>query len=129
MSPTEQVKVANIARYHRGAAPKKRHRNYGALEKSIRRRIKRLAAILRVADGLDRGHSGAARRLKVRWLPTALRVTPIAEPETHPMRLEIWGAHRKSGLLADIIGVPVEIVSPDGTVLSSDALEGGEREE
>ena len=109
--------------------PAKRHENYGPLDRALRRRIRRLAAILRVADGLDRAQPGAVQRLKVRWLPNVLRLTPVAEPETHPLRLEIWGAHRKSGLLADIIGVPVEVVGPDGTVLSSDALEGGEREE
>jgi exopolyphosphatase/pppGpp-phosphohydrolase len=39
-----------------------------------------------------------------------------------------WGAHRKSGLLAEIAGVPIEIVMPDGTVLSSTNLEGPEDE-
>ena len=39
------------------------------------------------------------------------------------MRLEMWGANRKSGLLAELIGVPVEIVAPDGRVLSSEAVE------
>src|SRR5207253_783525 len=66
-TPTEQVIIANVARYHRGAAPRRRHRNFGGLDRDLRRRIKRLAAILRVADGFDRGHAGSAATLKVRW--------------------------------------------------------------
>jgi exopolyphosphatase/guanosine-5'-triphosphate,3'-diphosphate pyrophosphatase len=116
--PTEQVVIANVARYHRGAPPRRKHRNYGALDKRLRVRIKRLAALLRVADGLDRGHVGAVARLKVRWLQRALRITPVPAPRAQ-MRLELWGGNRKSELLAEVAGAPVEIVLPDGSVLSS----------
>lgn len=123
MSPSDQVVVANISRYHRGGAPKKRHRNFGMLEKSLRLRIKRLSAILRVADGFDRGHVSAVADLKVRWTQRALRITPVPAHGRASMRLEMWGANRKSELLADMAGVPVEIVGPDGKVLSSEAVE------
>jgi exopolyphosphatase / guanosine-5'-triphosphate,3'-diphosphate pyrophosphatase len=126
MSPAEQVIVANLARYHRGAPPKKKHRNYGTLDRDMRRRIKRLAALLRVADGLDRGHAGAVHALRIRKVGEVLRLTPEPESEQHPVRLEAWGAHRKSALLAEVLGMPVEIVSSDGTVLSSEALEPAE---
>jgi hypothetical protein len=39
------------------------------------------------------------------------------------VRLEAWGASRKAGLLADLLEQPVEIVAPDGSVLSSDEVE------
>ena len=120
MSPTDQVVVANVARYHRGAAPRRRNRNFGALDRDLRRRIKRLAAILRVADGFDRGHVGGVASLKVRWMKRALRITPTPARAGYPMRLETWGAQRKSGLLARLAGVPVEIVTPGGVALSSD---------
>jgi exopolyphosphatase/guanosine-5'-triphosphate,3'-diphosphate pyrophosphatase len=126
MSPAEQVVVANLARYHRGAPPKKKHRNYGTLDRDMRRRIKRLAALLRVADGLDRGHSGAVHALRIRKVGDVLRLTPEAESEQQPVRLEAWGAHRKSALLAEVLGMPVEIVAPDGSVLSSESLEPAE---
>jgi exopolyphosphatase/guanosine-5'-triphosphate,3'-diphosphate pyrophosphatase len=119
MSPVEQVIVANVARYHRGEAPKQRHRNFGTLDKTLRKRIRRLSAILRIADGLDRGHVGAVGDVKVRWLGRAIRITPVASDPRHTLRLELWGAHRKSGLLAKLAGVPVEIVAPDKSVLSS----------
>jgi exopolyphosphatase/guanosine-5'-triphosphate,3'-diphosphate pyrophosphatase len=123
MSPTDQVVVANVARYHRGARPKKKHRNFGALGPKLRNRIRRLSAILRLADGLDRGHVGAVSSLKVRWLDRAVRITPVPARPSHSLRLEMWGAQRKSWLLAKVVGKPVEIVAPDGGVLSSADLD------
>lgn len=123
VTPEEQVLIANVARYHRGSRPKRKHRNYGELDKSLRYRVRALAALLRVADGFDRGHVGAVEALKVRWLDRALRITPSPARKDAPMRLEMWGAHRKSELLARVAKRPVEIVAPDGSVLSSDAMD------
>ena len=123
ITPEEQVLIANVAMYHRGGEPKKKHRNYGELDKPLRRRVKRLAALLRVADGLDRGHVGAVETVKVRWLDRAIRIAPVPVRADAPMRLEMWGAHRKSALLARVADRPVEIVAPDGSVLSSSLLD------
>ncbi|HKG95090.1 MAG TPA: Ppx/GppA phosphatase family protein [Gemmatimonadaceae bacterium] len=117
ITPEEQVVIANVARYHRGAPPKKSHRNYGSLDRTLRRRIRRLSALLRVADGFDRGHAGAIERVKVRWTERALRLTAVPAPRVHTLRLELWGASRKSELLATVAGVPVEVLSPGGEVV------------
>jgi exopolyphosphatase/guanosine-5'-triphosphate,3'-diphosphate pyrophosphatase len=121
MSPTEQVIVAHVGRYHRGAEPNRRkHKAYGALDRQTRARIKRLAAILRIADGFDRGHVGAVDKVKVRWMERALRLTPVPVPKAKSLRLELWGASRKAALLEKVIGGPVEMVGLDGKV-----VEGG----
>jgi exopolyphosphatase/guanosine-5'-triphosphate,3'-diphosphate pyrophosphatase len=117
MSPEEQVMVANVARYHRGAAPKLSHRHFAALDAETRRRVRLLSAILRVADGFDRGHVSSLRGLKVRWSDRALRITAVPIPKARSLRLELWGAARKSKLLAKVTGLPVEIVAPDGSVV------------
>ena len=122
VTPEEQVLIANVARYHRGAEPSKEHPEYAQLEKPLRVRVKRLSAILRVADGFDRGHVGAVESFKVRWLARALRITPVPTRANANLRLEVWGAHRKSALLAGVADRPVEIVAPDGAVLSSTQL-------
>jgi exopolyphosphatase/guanosine-5'-triphosphate,3'-diphosphate pyrophosphatase len=119
-TPAEQIIVANVARYHRGAEPKKKHRNYGPLDKSMRDTIKRLSAILRVADGYDRGHAGAVAEIRVRWMERALRLTAVPSRPSANLRLELWGASRKSQLLSEVAGVPVEIVAPDGSVMTYD---------
>jgi exopolyphosphatase / guanosine-5'-triphosphate,3'-diphosphate pyrophosphatase len=125
MPPSEQVVVANVARYHRGNPPKKEHPNYGPLDSTLRRRIKRLSAILRVADGFDRGHVSAVADLKTRWMQRAIRITPVPATAKTSMRLEMWGANRKSELLEKVTGVPIEIVAPDGEILSSSEIESG----
>jgi exopolyphosphatase/guanosine-5'-triphosphate,3'-diphosphate pyrophosphatase len=120
--PAEQIVIANVARYHRGASPRRKHGNYGALDKPMRKRIKRLAAILRVADGLDRSHMGAVSDIRVRWTQRAIRITPVPRRAKDSLRLEVWGAHRKSELLASVAGLPVEIVSPSRDVFSSETV-------
>lgn len=57
--------IALIARYHRGAMPdKKKHQDYGQLDKKERKIVKRLSAILRLCDGLDRAHMQLIKALK-----------------------------------------------------------------
>jgi exopolyphosphatase/guanosine-5'-triphosphate,3'-diphosphate pyrophosphatase len=79
---------------------------------------------LRVADGFDRGHANAVGEIKVRWLERALRLTAVPSRSNANLRLELWGASRKSNLLAEVAGVPVEIVGPDGSVMTYDDEDG-----
>jgi exopolyphosphatase/guanosine-5'-triphosphate,3'-diphosphate pyrophosphatase len=55
-SARERDLVANIARYHRKALPADRHAEYMALDDDDRTLVRRLAALLRLADGLDADH-------------------------------------------------------------------------
>ncbi len=110
MTPEEQMMVALVARYHRGASPQPKHEGFGRLDPENRRRVEILSAVLRVADGLDRGHVGAVASVKVRWTERALRITPVKHPRAKVMRLEIWGAQRKSELLERVTGLPLVLV-------------------
>jgi len=56
LSPTEMLMVANIARYHRKNIPGPTHPEFMRLSESNRNRTTHLAAILRIADALDRAH-------------------------------------------------------------------------
>jgi exopolyphosphatase/guanosine-5'-triphosphate,3'-diphosphate pyrophosphatase len=109
MTPDEQVVIANVARYHRGAEPKKQHRNLEALSLEGRERVTRLAALLRVADGFDRGHVAAVEKLLVRVAGGVIRIRPYARKAGDDLRLERWGASRKSGLLESVSGLRVEV--------------------
>jgi len=116
VSPEQKVLIAHVARYHRGAEPRRRHREYAQLDQETRRKICRLAAILRLADGLDRGHAGAVKQLKVRWLARAVRVMLFPHTKATSLRLEVWGATRKSELLEKVCKRSIELVAPDGSV-------------
>jgi exopolyphosphatase/guanosine-5'-triphosphate,3'-diphosphate pyrophosphatase len=116
VSPEEQNMIAHVARYHRGTEPRRRHREYAQLDTRTRQRIKRLAAILRLADGLDRGHAGAVRQVKVRWLSRAVRIMLLPHGKATSLRLEVWGATRKAGALEKLTRRNVELVARDGSV-------------
>jgi exopolyphosphatase/guanosine-5'-triphosphate,3'-diphosphate pyrophosphatase len=53
----EEVEVmASLARYHKGGGPKESHENWQRLDAYLRPVVEKLAALLRIADGLDRSH-------------------------------------------------------------------------
>ncbi|HYW49957.1 MAG TPA: hypothetical protein VE861_05085, partial [Gemmatimonadaceae bacterium] len=97
-----------------GAVPKEKHPSFAQLTKEQQHRVRRLSALLRVADGFDRGHVCAVQQVKVRWTERALRLTPVPDPRARGTRLELWGASRKSDLLEKIIDQPVLVIGPDG---------------
>ena len=126
VAPDAQVIVAHVARFHRGGAPsRKRHREFAQLDQAVRRRVRRLAAILRIADGFDRGHVAAVDKVRVRWLDRAVRITPVPAPRAHSLHLELWGGARKAQLLERVIGLPVEIVGPGGKPVRGDEHDDG----
>jgi exopolyphosphatase/guanosine-5'-triphosphate,3'-diphosphate pyrophosphatase len=63
---TDQVAVvANVARYYRKATPSEEHENFAQLSAWQKDVVCKLAAILRVADALDRGRRRAVRDVGV----------------------------------------------------------------
>lgn len=103
----EEIEViANVARYHRRSTPKKRHGEYWKLAPSIRKRIKNLSGILRVADGLDRSHYQNVQKLDIEI--TSKEIILKIEVQSDP-QLEIWGAQRKAHLLREVTGRKISI--------------------
>ncbi len=62
-SDEERHEVACIARYHRRALPSNDHAEYAVLNRSARKRVSYLSALLRVADALDYNHDARVLRL------------------------------------------------------------------
>ena len=62
--------IASIARYHKGKGPKQSHENWKRLDPYAKPVVEKLAALVRVADGLDRSHrqlvTGVSCRLRSR---------------------------------------------------------------
>jgi exopolyphosphatase/guanosine-5'-triphosphate,3'-diphosphate pyrophosphatase len=57
--------IANIARYHRRALPQRSHVSFVSLDRDERMIVSKLAAILRVANALDKDHSQNIMDLKI----------------------------------------------------------------
>lgn len=104
-SPREVDLVANVARYHRRAYPQKSHPAFGRLEKADRRLVRRLAGILRVADGLDRTHTRRVSAVQCEQRRGRLRLVVSAASDP---RVEIWDAERKAGLLQRVLDTTLE---------------------
>jgi len=98
--------IANVARYHRRSTPKKRHSEYWKMPAPIRKRIKKLSGILRVADGLDRSHYQNVKDLEVYSEDDYIKINIRTEGEPH---LEIWGAERKAELFKEVTGKKLKI--------------------
>jgi len=79
--------IGSIARYHRGALPKDKHDHLTALSPVDQYHVTVLAAMLRVADGLDRTHRNVVEDLACRLTPWQIILTcdvcmyPIPERE------------------------------------------------
>jgi exopolyphosphatase/guanosine-5'-triphosphate,3'-diphosphate pyrophosphatase len=101
LSPDERAIVANIARYHRKSPPDASHPNFRELDKDSRGKVRGLAAVLRVADALDREHRGKVDSVRgvVDKTKSRLLLFVTGEPERE---LEEWTVKAKSGLLHDV---------------------------
>jgi exopolyphosphatase/guanosine-5'-triphosphate,3'-diphosphate pyrophosphatase len=112
----DELKVmALAARYHRKAEPpgasakksvRRRHKQFCALPGRARKRVRTLAALLRVADALDRTHGRLVRavRCQVRPKTLELRIEVEGDPE-----LELWAARRKGDLLEALTGLRLRL--------------------
>jgi exopolyphosphatase/guanosine-5'-triphosphate,3'-diphosphate pyrophosphatase len=58
--------VAQVARYHRHAMPTLDHAGYASLSTDDRIRVSKLAALLRVADALERTHAQRVAQIEIR---------------------------------------------------------------
>ena len=105
-SPREVEMIANVARYHRRAFPKKSHENFARLDKNDRRLVRQLAGILKVAEGLDRTHGQVIRGLLVEVDDDGVKV--VVDAKTDP-QVEISDSVRKSPLFEETFGVDLEI--------------------
>ena len=115
--PDEIETIALVARYHRRATPKKRHAGCAGSPAGAAARIRTLAAILRLAESLDRSHaqtiSGVELHDRGEDALLQLRTTGDAE-------LELWAANRHAVPFERLIGKPLRVeVSRTASMLNN----------
>ncbi|KAB2881381.1 Ppx/GppA family phosphatase [bacterium] len=101
---TEKEIIANIARYHRKSHPKPKHDGYNYLTENERVIVKKLAGILRLADGLDRSHISKVSSVKCRVQP---RSFILKIKSSSKIDLEEWAVNMKKGLFEEVFHKPV----------------------
>jgi len=107
LTAREKAIVANIARYHRSAQPKLKHKGFAALDLDDREVVCKLGAILRLADGLDRTHTCAVDDLSVEWLADTLIVWLYPPTDN---AIEQWAGQKKSRFFQEVFGVTVRVL-------------------
>lgn len=106
LKPEDRRMIALIARYHRRAMPSPRHNAYQSLSAENRDRVKTLAAILRIADALDRGHRGKTRDMLVK----VKKGSVVLEVKTSDdLSLEVWTVERKAELFRNVFGRDIRV--------------------
>jgi exopolyphosphatase / guanosine-5'-triphosphate,3'-diphosphate pyrophosphatase len=91
--------IAQIARYHRKSQPKSKHDDFASLPKDQKRTVRTLAALLRVADALDRRHLQLVREVRVRIRESAV-VFKLDAPR--PVSVEKAAGEKKGDLLRNL---------------------------
>lgn len=99
--------IAQVARFHRKSIPsEKAHDDFAALPAKDRGRVRWLAGLLRVADGLDRRHIQAVTAVRVTQVGRVIRITASG---VDALTTEVTGALKKADVLEEILGCRVEI--------------------
>ncbi|MDP4267948.1 MAG: HD domain-containing protein [Bacteroidota bacterium] len=107
----EEIKIiANIARYHRGKMPRNSHKCFSALDNDKDRElVKKLGAIVRIADGLDRGHVSAIEDLNCFYDSFSNIFYIILESKHFSCQLEMLAIENKKDLFEKVFNVQVKV--------------------
>lgn len=104
LSQRERSIVALVSRYHRKRGPSRKHAEFAALPAAEQAIVRRLSGLLRVADGLDRGHTAVVERVEAILAPGSCTIRVAPRLQGADLSLEAWGAARKSDVLAKALG-------------------------
>ena len=98
--------VALVARYHRHSCPVLDHPGYAALTTEDRIRVNKLAALLRVADALERTHAQRVSQIEIRRESGKLR---LRLPGLADAAVERLAMASKADLFEQVFGLSVII--------------------
>ena len=104
--PDEIEAMALVARYHRRGTPKRSHDEYAQLPGPLRRTVKTLASILRVAESLDRSHAQPISGLEVHDRGDDFVISLHAAGDAE---LELWATARHLEPFEELVKKPVRL--------------------
>ncbi len=100
-SNKERLIIGSVARYHRKALPDLRHDHYAALTEDERHVVDVLAAMLRLADGLDSSHQRRVRDLTCKVTEKKITIQCMVQGEALE---EQKAAEGRSDLMSRVFG-------------------------
>ena len=115
---TDEVHLlANVVRYHHSERPSEEHPPFARLSETDQQRVREMAAILRVAEGLDRSHFQNVRAIELDLDETRLHLTIDTQEDP---AVEIWGAEHNADLFEDTFSRSLQV--EPGTVEAAVAV-------
>jgi exopolyphosphatase/guanosine-5'-triphosphate,3'-diphosphate pyrophosphatase len=106
LSARQRELVANVAFYHRRAVPKRKHDNFARLAPADQDIVRRLSALLRVADGFDRMHTQRIQSIQCRGKDDRVYITVTADQSPD---VDLWGAQQKGKFFEKVFGVELKL--------------------
>lgn len=103
--PDEIEAIGQAACGHRGQSARLDLPELRPLPAAKQRLVRAMAAIVRVADALDRSHAGMVRNIKVST--SANHLTIVIDAARDKAGLELWACGKKTSLLSKLLGRPV----------------------
>jgi len=97
--------IANVARYYRKSTPDSDHPNFSELNDEQQETVQKLTAILRVAEGLDRGHRQRVRDVAVGNGSKAVRFIARTRADAS---VEIESAEKRARYFSEIFETRVK---------------------
>ncbi|MFB6249489.1 MAG: HD domain-containing protein [Salinibacter sp.] len=106
--PEEIAIMSLVARYHRGAPPTPSHPHYCERPGGEQRRIRQLAALVRIAEGLDRSHFQNVTALRAQLTDEALTLSLATEADP---QLEVWSGTEEGAMFEEEFGRELRVES------------------
>lgn len=117
----EIERIALVARYHRKSAPKARHPEFARLDDDEQSVVRALAAILRLAIGLDRTHARRVASVRAGFDDDGRLVVEVTPTVGEDVALELHTTAERSALLGEVLGTDVVVVRRGDPVPASPA--------
>ncbi len=100
--------IAHTSRYHRKSHPKKSHDDFIELPERTQQIIKKLSAILRVADSFDRTHKRIVQSVECRVKGNKIEMKLDIKKGVNP-EIELWSLERRKALFEEVYGKTISI--------------------
>lgn len=121
----QQRLAASIVRYHRKSFPSERHPEFQQLAPDERDAVVKCAAIVRVADALDREHRQLVKDVEVSITRQSIRLRLQA---AEPVFLELSALRRKRQLFEKVFGRTLEVEGEERN-MPADTANGASHEQ
>lgn len=106
LSSREMNIIANVARYHRKSHPSMEHKEFASISDKDKEIVSKLAALLRLADALDRSHESIIESVTLKKTGNGYVLTAKGSGD---FNLERWALERKKDLFESVFSTVLSI--------------------